>query len=85
MTVRDIVKNVLHEYFMSRFGLDIDIEEKENIFAGRYFDALDLVELEMDMNKHFKIELEYAFEKWESGTIKDIVDSIEDKLKEEGL
>ena len=85
MTVREIVKSVLHEYFLSNYGLDIDIDEKENIFTGRYFDALDLVEIEMDMNRHFKIELEYAFKKWEYGTIKDIVDSIEDKLKEEGL
>lgn len=85
MKVREIVKNRLHEYFLSQFHLDIDMDTEEDTPFLYYFDSLDLVEIDMDMSKHFNIDLEDVSEMWYFGTIKDIVDSIVTKLKEEGL
>ena len=84
MTVREIVKERLHTYFLEKFNIEVDME-KEYIPSVEHFDLLDLVEIEMDMNKHFNISMEYEFHKWDAGTIKDIINSIEVRLKEQGI
>ena len=84
MTVREIIKERLHIYFLERLDIEVDMD-KEDTPSVEYFDILDLVEVEMDMNKHFNISMEYEFHNWDAGTIKDIVDTIERHLKEQGL
>ena len=80
MTVREIVKEKLHTYFLEKLNIEVDMK-KEYTPTVEHFDLLDLVEIEMDMNKHFGISMDYEFHKWDSGTIKDIIDSIEVHLK----
>ena len=84
-TVGELVMYKIHKFFLEKYYWDIDLKEEEDTPTEKFFDILDLIEIEMEMNKYYGLAMDNEAEKWERGTIKDIVDSIVTKLKEEGL
>ena len=80
---RDIIKNKVFETVAQKLGIVIDsIEEKSSFTEDLNADSLDTVELVMQLEDDFKIEIpDEAAQSMR--TMKDTIDYVEDQIKKQ--